>query len=297
MRGLSGRNVLFGLWRSAQLSGLAAVVAITGQLVVLTPVAASAPFGVEKPLPSPGPAAAVEYQISNDYAKKEASRFGGARVASRMLYRATAETPSTDGIRFSLCCWAGWVANTVSTPYWVNGAFGSFYAQDVCSTCTTLASWVGVGGWNASYIAQAGFDEKKRRAWYELYPNNPVYLSIYPAAGDSLYVDVHLDYGTYKWYILFDDASSGAYWSNEFSFNPDENSAEWVMELTGGSSVPRSNSVQFNSSRWEDENGYLQNANSSEAVPTSTSINAFCGTITPGSLSSGQNFLDSVSGC
>jgi hypothetical protein len=179
------------------------------------------------------------------------------------------------------------------------GAFGSFYAQYVCTTyCNQLASWIGVGGWTGQNIAQSGFDEKLRQAWYELYPNPPVFLGIYPSEGDTLYVDVHLDLSTYKWYILFDDSSTGQYWASEFSFNTDQNSAEWIVELATGQSVPVSNSVLFNSSQWEDEYGRLQNANSSESVPTPVTLQALgCGTVTPGALSGGQNFLDAVSGC
>jgi hypothetical protein len=216
-----------------------------------------------------------------------------------MLVRTTAESTADSGVRYATSGnWGGYVADVLTTPYWVDGAFGTFYAQLVCSTCNNLASWVGVGGWNGNYIAQAGFDERLDRAWYELWPNAPVYLNIYPAAGNALYVDVHYDLSTAKWYILFDDASTGQYWSNEFSFNVDQNSAEWILELAAGTTVPVSNSVQFSGSQWEDEYSRLQNVDSSESVPTPVTLTASgCGSVTPGTLSGGQNFLDVVSGC
>jgi Peptidase A4 family len=259
-------------------------------------------FGDRQPHPATsGSSESREFAITDAYGRAEARQFGGQRVADRMLERTTTETSLSNSVSYASLTdpnWGGWVADTVAKPYWVNGAFGYFYAQYVCATCNPLGSWVGVGGFNGTNIVQSGFDEKLHRAWYQLSPNKAVYLKIYPAAGDELYVDVHLDHKTYLWYVFFDDLTSGKYFLNEFSFNPDENSAEWIVELPSGTTVPKSNSVLFPNSHWADQYLTNQAVNSSESVPTSITLVADgCGKITPSALTGGTRFQDTVSGC
>lgn len=119
-------------------------------------------FGAAQPgLPQSTSSAPQEFEITDAYAKAEAHRFGGEAVVARMLQRVTSTTRSSDGVRYTGNRWGGWVADVSTTPYWMLGAFGSFRAE-TAPPAYTLASWVGVGGYTGSTIAQAGFDEGKK---------------------------------------------------------------------------------------------------------------------------------------
>ncbi|MGH7760779.1 MAG: hypothetical protein ACREOY_05100, partial [Candidatus Dormibacteraceae bacterium] len=114
------------------------------------------------------------------------------------------------------------------------------------------------------------------------------------------FVNVHLDLVTFKWYIAFDDLTKGQYWSSEFSFSVAEDTADWILELPGGGTVPRSNNVLFTQSQWLDEHGNNQSGilTSEDSVVNVNLVNTSCGSVIPSALSNGyQQFTDYVSGC
>jgi hypothetical protein len=263
-------------------------------------------LGDESPgLPNSGPANFREFPISDEYAVAETRKTSGAAVASRMLHRVRATMTYPDALPLAAplansANWGGWIGDTTGHSHLASGAYGHFVAQTVCSSCQELAPWIGIGGYHSTNIAQGAFDEKRRQLLYELYPNNPVYIAIYPAAGDQLFVNVHLDLVTFKWYIAVDDLTKGQYWASEFSFSVSEDTADWILELPGGGTVPSSNSVLFTQSQWLDEHGNNQSGilTSEDSVVNINLVNTTCGSVIPSALSNGyQQFTDVVSGC
>jgi hypothetical protein len=155
-----------------------------------------------------------------------------------------------------------------------------------------VATWAGVGGFNGTNLAQTGVDQWLNEAWVELYPNTPTY-EFFVNNGDYMYSNVSYDRATAKWSLSIQDVTKGVSFSNEYSFSPDQTSADWIVE-TLGSSVPSFSTVDFTYSNWYDNNGFLQNINS-DRTSTVWQITASpgCGTISPGGIGAdGSSFND-----
>ena len=246
----------------------------------------------------------IEYSISDEYAKAEAARSGGQSVVDHMVTRATKAlgvskfryyTTTTSGD------WAGYAADVSGQSIIVEGVNGYFYNESTCGAfCADVASWVGVGGYNGSNLIQVGVDQTTNQAWYELLPANAV-NEFSVSNGDKMYGDVHFDFGTGHWYVLIDDQTSGTYYTSEFSYSPDQTTAEWITELTPGGSgdVPSFSPVNFSTDTWKDSLGNNWAMVSGAATYNyQITLIATCGRITPSAPGSTEEaFTNTPTAC
>jgi hypothetical protein len=296
-------------------SGAAAIRGIARRALVVATLAtglatfgASAPvatslsvFGPEgMPVPAASVAAAPPVQalsISDEYGKQQVLAANRAQVVSRMLHRAetTAAGQSPDRYSPASSIWAGYVASASATGRAAIGVAGFFTLSQVCSGCDTVAPWVGLGGYSTANLIQTGVNVLSMQPWFELLPGPPQYIQNFPVRnGDLMYGQVSWDGSTRLWYILIEDLTDGYYYHNEFAYNTDTRTAEWVVEAFSGS-IPPFNPISFTQSTWLDNNGFVQSINSSEGSVTRLNLygTQFCGTIQPGSLGSdGRSFFD-----
>lgn len=201
--------------------------------------------------------------ISDDYAKKLTAKFLGVKAASRMLHRVKeplANQPE-DNVKFTTnpindpsTNWAGYVAESSN----ITGAMSKFTVE---KSTGIDAAWAGVGGDNGTNLAQTGVRMDNLKAWYEMFPANPVYL-FNVNNGDEMMSTVSFDTDTGKWYLYIGDLTTGTCYGDEFSFNPDTTTAEWIVETTGNSAVGNFNPVNFTQATWSDSNYTYQNINS-----------------------------------
>jgi hypothetical protein len=154
--------------------------------------------------------------------------------------------------------WAGYAASgsniTSVTGTWTVPAAGTL-PPGVSST------WVGIGGFTTSDLIQAGTQQVSSPldqvfaggaygAWYEMLPDNPVFITgcagdakctVNP--GDAMNVTV-ANQGGNSWKISMADGSHWS-WSGTFNYVSTESSAEWIHEapsLAGALPIPVGNS-------------------------------------------------------
>ncbi|HET8844232.1 MAG TPA: hypothetical protein VFN35_22385 [Ktedonobacteraceae bacterium] len=193
------------------------------------------------------PQAVKEHQISVAYAQQLIRQLGGVQAASRMLYRVTKPMASQPHVTFgnaqtTSSNWGGYVADTSGTGIHVDSSFSEFNVSRAAGTDT--ASWVGVGGFHGGNLAQAGIDQSLMESWYEFFPNPPVFLySI--NSGDEMYDLVLRDRSNGLWLVFIEDLTTGVYYTNEFSFNPDQTTAEWIVEVQSNGPVGSFAPVNF----------------------------------------------------
>lgn len=161
-----------------------------------------------------------------------------------------------------------------------------------------MATFAGVGGFNRTNLSQTGVDQLINWSWVENYPNGATYYFAVNN-GDYMYSNVQYDSATAKWLLAIQDVTLGKSFSSEYAFNPDQTSADWIVETPQNSSVPSFGTVDFTNSNWYDNNHFLQNINSDR---TSTvwqiTDSPGCGTISPGGIGAdGSSFNDYSNHC
>ena len=159
----------------------------------------------------------------------------------------------------------------LNTPYYATLIRAHFTAQYANCYCT-VGEWVGIGGVHGSTnLIQVGVDMGYGYTFLELIPssnNNPVYFQfVHP--GDDIYGQVNLDTSTGMWFFIIEDVTRNQYTSYEVSYSPDENSAEWIVEVRNPNyPIPSFNPIQFSYADWGDNVGHNGNILSPEANPT-----------------------------
>jgi len=201
-----------------------------------------------------------EFPISDDYAKQFVlKKTGRADVVARMIHRVpTPKGPpsndhfTTDG---SKDIWGGYMADqNGGFLHRALGVFADFNVSQTCNFfCPLVGTWVGIGGFGNSNLAQTGVNQRNMQAFYEMLPAGAVYLYGVNNS-DAMYTYLAWDSATNNWYFQVQDLTTATYWSSEFSYSPDTRTAEWITEVNGGS-VPSMNPVNFTSARWIDETG------------------------------------------
>ncbi|VVB61847.1 Peptidase A4 family protein [uncultured archaeon] len=120
--------------------------------------------------------------------------------------------------------WAGYAVETnLNTPQ--NGAItdvkGSWIVPTVLGSVTPntySASWIGIDGYSSNSVEQIGTDSNVNNgiaeyaAWYEMFPNAPVYLGMTINAGDTISAEVnYLGLGIFR--LSITDVTTGASFS------------------------------------------------------------------------------------
>ena len=114
----------------------------------------------------------------------------------------------------------------------------------VCNSTNDLyAPWVGIDGYGSSSVEQTGVatdcssGSPVNQAWYEMYPANPVYLSLssYPvSAGDHIRASVTYA-GSNRYTLKLTDSSQGWTYTTTKSVSAQRTSAEVIIESPTGS--------------------------------------------------------------
>ncbi len=238
------------------------------------------------------PQPAKVFQLSDARAKQLALRFGGQKAVAHMLHRVTKPLPTQAHTSYDATTdynWAGYVSDTSSTGNTVNASSADFNVSRASGTDT--ASWVGIGGFNGGNLAQTGVDDSQLESWYEFYPSPPVFL-YRVNSGDSMYGTVSLDSDTGNWYVDIQDFTTNQYYANEFSFNPDQTTADWIVEVQTNGPVSRFSPVNFSQATWGDQNNSSLPMTSSDGNLTSVTLQSpVRGAVCPSGVGSdGESF-------
>jgi hypothetical protein len=204
------------------------------------------------------------YDVSDNYAKAfVVAQHAAPELIQHMTTRITSyiQPPSVRFAESSSSNWGGYVQNGPSAG--IEQVQGRFSVTSEPSGADQMASWLGIGGWNGQNLIQTGVDDNNHMTWVEMLPQSPVYL-FGVNDGDYLYGLISYDHGTGKWYVEIDDETTGNYWVNEYSYSPDQTSAEWIVEDAGGTqAVPNQCCYYFWASEFTDGS---DNTNSPQAM-------------------------------
>ncbi|MEY9875674.1 hypothetical protein ABH931_005178 [Streptacidiphilus sp. MAP12-33] len=122
------------------------------------------------------------------------------------------------------------------------------------STNDLYAPWVGIDGYGSSTVEQTGVatdcssGSPVDQAWYEMYPANPVYLSLssYPvSAGDSIKASVAYT-GSRRYTLTLTDSTKGWTYTTTKSLSAQRTSAEVIIESPTGA-YPNFGTLNFSS--------------------------------------------------
>jgi hypothetical protein len=128
-------------------------------------------------------------------------------------------------------------------------------ANATCNSTDDLyAPWVGIDGYGSSTVEQTGVatdcstGRPVHQAWYEMYPANPVYLSVssYPvSAGDHITAQVTYA-GSNKYTLKLTDSSRGWTYTTTKTLSARRVSAEVIIESPTGA-YPNFGTLNFTS--------------------------------------------------
>lgn len=131
---------------------------------------------------------------------------------TRVLASRATEVASTN--------WAGYAATQPNRSFrYVRGTFFVPYVDCATTADSFSAHWVGLDGFDSDTVEQAGVlaacngNTPQYAAWYEMFPQFPVYPDITIRAGDSIMVSVFYRRATGKFVIVLTDTSSGAHFA------------------------------------------------------------------------------------
>ena len=143
--------------------------------------------------------------------------------------------------------WSGYVATgnsfTSVSASWTEPAV-------TCNSSNDLyAPWVGIDGYGSDSVEQTGVatdcssGSPAYQAWYEMYPQSPVYYNDPVAAGDSFTASVTTD-GNGNYTMTITDNSQGWTESTPGSFQGQNASAEAILE-SPSAAYPNFGAVDF----------------------------------------------------
>lgn len=180
------------------------------------------------------------------------SQTSSAQDIKNIRYSAVKSTTPVDG-----GIWGGYIVQSQN----IKGVSGNFNV--VNSINGWDAAWTGIGGFNGQNLAQTGVDMNLMKAWYELFPAPPEYVFDVKEF-DKMYSAVNYNENTGKWNLIIKDLTNGKSFSKEFDFNPDQTTAEWVMEKIGDNPIGNFETVNFSKCIWLDKSNRTQSINSLE---------------------------------
>ncbi|HMD53122.1 MAG TPA: G1 family glutamic endopeptidase, partial [Phycisphaerae bacterium] len=210
--------------------------------------------------------------------------------------------------------WAGY-ADLASTGQTFSDVSGEWVVPTIIpSTGAYTAIWVGLDGFNSSTVEQTGIGSyvsggvTQYYAWYEMYPQNEVPISMTIQPGNLMYADASytgfITFGKtkeYQYKLTIDDLTTGDnYSTNQTTTSHDaRSSAEWIAESPSSYSgiLPLANfgSVTFTNastklngttgtiSSFTNDAIILQNSSGLDGVPSSLNSTgtSFTVTVTP----------------
>jgi hypothetical protein len=281
LAGLEGNN----MWkRFAQC--VIALLGLSTALMFQVPGALAAPakkFGQTPPSPGNmvqfGPFKVLD--ISDDYARQMVMKYGDPSVAAHMKVRIKQPLPDQEQTHkiFSASptpsetpTWEGYDADVLNTPWYTTLIRAHFVAQQTSCSCT-VGEWVGLGGVHGTAnLFQVGVDMGSLYTFLDvIQPGySPYAVDIFSVlAGDDIYAQISWDNKTNLWYYLIDDVTHNLYNSNEMGVNPDQNSAEWIVEVANPTHpIPVFSGVHFTHALFGISDGETGNITSSIAQPT-----------------------------
>jgi hypothetical protein len=141
--------------------------------------------------------------------------------------------------------WSGYAAETsLSSPQAgaVSAVSGGWTVPAVTGSGTAYSSfWVGIDGFSSRTVEQIGTDSDLSNgvptyyAWYEMYPNPFVKLSMTVNPGDTISASVTYT-GSNQFSLQITDTQSGqSYSTTQVSTSAQRSSAEWIAEAPSGS--------------------------------------------------------------
>ena len=193
------------------------------------------------------PFASLRILMSHRQALKLAVLMGLAAVA--MLLSAAGQAPLTishaphvqaansqDNTASYSTNWSGYATYQTATTF--TDVKGSWVEPSVtCSSKSAqyAAFWVGLDGYNSNSVEQIGTDSDcngRNRpvyyAWYEMYPEYPVNLSMAVHPGDTMSAEVVTSGSTFT--LTITNVTTGATFSTQQAATAALTSAEWVAE-------------------------------------------------------------------
>jgi hypothetical protein len=138
--------------------------------------------------------------------------------------------------------WAGYeVINNFANPKsTVQGISGSWTVPSVknLGSDTYSSVWVGIGGQFDQTLIQVGTEQDSTNgsanyyAWYELLPSNSVPIATFQVSpGDQMAASISLiQANSSLWTITIDDLSNHGHFQNDFNYNSQKLTAEWIVE-------------------------------------------------------------------
>jgi hypothetical protein len=138
--------------------------------------------------------------------------------------------------------WAGYVvaSNLLDPKQDVSNVSASWIVPSVKDIGIDAYSsvWVGIGGQFDRSLIQVGTEQDftggsaKYYAWYEMLPNYSIPIeSIQVSPGDQMRASISLvDTNTNLWSISIEDLTSNAKFQNNFTYDSQQLTAEWIVE-------------------------------------------------------------------
>ncbi|MHB8189110.1 MAG: putative Ig domain-containing protein [Ferrimicrobium sp.] len=138
-----------------------------------------------------------------------------------------------------------------------NNPNGTTATTGTLSQTCAMGEWAGIGGGDVSgsdSIIQAGIGEIPIvgtdtfyiYAWYELYPANPIPINMTVNPGDNITVSINETTATSgSWDIQINDTSNGESFSTQQSYSGATNTAEWIVEAPGQTTLSPYSPVTF----------------------------------------------------
>ncbi len=145
--------------------------------------------------------------------------------------------------------WSGYsVSSDLSAPQAdVTAVTGTWIVPNISGTNDSFsAAWIGIGGQYDESLIQTGTEQSILNntasyfAWYELLPNDSIYLNMTVNPGDTMSASITLqNSATNTWLIVLKNLSNGQTYQKSFQYASTRSSAEWVVER------PTVNNVQY----------------------------------------------------
>ncbi len=143
--------------------------------------------------------------------------------------------------------WSGYAVTTKAGA--VTNVSGAWVVPAVTGTGNTYSSvWVGIDGYNSSTVEQIGTEQDISNgkpvyyAWYEMYPQYPVNLSLAIHPGNT--ISAHVSYGSSGIFTLqiTNTTTGGTFTTTQSLTSAQRSSAEWIVEApSAGGVLPLAN--------------------------------------------------------